>query len=83
MFGFKNRSGPAARADAAGPDVHTLEERDGHIMASRRGSRKAPEKDHKRCVIYARYAVDEAETTCVRRAFATAAPLVLGMITHA
>ena len=24
-------------------------------MASRRGSRKAPEKDHKRCVIYARY----------------------------
>lgn len=60
-----------------------MEERDGHIMASRRGSRKAPEKDHKRCVIHARYAVDEDEATCVRRAFAMAAPLVLGVITHA
>ena len=65
---------------------------DGHVhrrrqvvgrMASRRGSRKAPEKDHKRCVIYARYAVEEDEATCVRRAFAMAAPLVLGVITHA
>lgn len=63
--------------------VHTLDERDNHIMASRRGSRKAPEKDHKRCVIHARYAVDEDEATCVRRAFAMAAPLVLGVITHA
>lgn len=60
-----------------------MEERDGHIMASRRGSRKAPERDHKRCVIYAYYAVDEDEAACVRRAFAMAAPLVLGVIAHA
>lgn len=52
-------------------------------MASRRGSRKAPEKDHERCVIHARYAVDEDEAACVRRAFAMPAPLVLGVITHA
>lgn len=52
-------------------------------MASRRGSRKAPEKDHKRCVIYARYAIDEDEAACVRCAVAMAAPLVLGVITHA
>lgn len=60
-----------------------MDERDGHIMASRRESRKAPEKDHKRCVIHARYAVDEDEAACVRRAFAMAAPLVLGVVTHA
>ena len=52
-------------------------------MASRRGSRKAPEKDHKRCVIYAHYAVDEDEAACVRRTFAMATPLVLEVITHA